>query len=450
VPALSSEPWPHQREGSAWLRERPRALLADEPGTGKSRTLLEAAVEPILIVAPAMVLDGGVWDDEVERWAPGADVTQVAYSSLTGREKTEAGGSRPVPHIKPAFRQRWGTVIADEAHYLKGRKTTWTQAFRELEADRVYQATGTPLPNWAKEAFVPAQLLWPEKVGPNLELGSYWRWAREWFNVLPTKYSPAEVFGLRSDRTWEQFHAEVFGDRFRQMLRDDVLDLPPLTIQPFKVKMGAEQRRAYNQLKRDFVTWLESGSEVVAWNQGALAVKLAKAATGLEILEEGAGASAKLDALAGLLRDRPRPTLVVAHFRDTVAACARVAESVGAEARILDGGTAKGARRANVRAFQSGALPVLCATVDTVSEGMTMVAADQVIRVERSWRPSRNEQVIRRIHRIGQERPCLVIDLITEGTVDQPMLRVLQQKTDEQVQALQRKDWLRILKGQAP
>ena len=56
---------PFQREGVDWLIHTLRALLADEPGLGKSAQLLKAAVEPVIIVAPAMVLESGTWDDEI-------------------------------------------------------------------------------------------------------------------------------------------------------------------------------------------------------------------------------------------------------------------------------------------------------------------------------------------------------------------------------------------------
>lgn len=434
--------WKHQTDGVDWLRDRNRALLADEPGLGKSAQLLLAAVEPVLVVAPAMVLDGGVWEDEIARWAPGLDVRCVPYSGLSDRRRTANGGTSPTGNIKPELNtHRWGTVIADEAHYLKGRKTKWTEAFEKLRADRIYLATGTPIPNWAKEAFIPARVLHPKDD----QFKHYWPWAREWFDCAPTRFSPMEVGKLRRDRTWEDFHAANFGGVFLQRLRDEVLDLPPLTVQTWHAKMGVAQAKVYKQLKEDFVAWLDSGEEIIAWNAAAQLVKLCKAATGLEVFEEGAGGSAKMDALEVLLRDRPRPTLVVGHFRATVAACARVAARVGVEARILDGGVSQAGRRDVVRAFQSGSLPVLCATIDTVGEGLTLVAADQVIRVERSWRPSSNEQVIRRLHRIGQTRPVTVIDLVTTNTVDERVLRVLSQKTDEQMRALGRAELRKLV-----
>ena len=67
--------YPHQIEARKWLSDsnRPRAMLADEAGCGKCRPLLESAIEPVLIVAPAMVINSGTWDDEIALWTPGID-----------------------------------------------------------------------------------------------------------------------------------------------------------------------------------------------------------------------------------------------------------------------------------------------------------------------------------------------------------------------------------------
>lgn len=438
----------HQVEGIAWLRSHDRALLADEPGLGKSRQALEAAVEPILVAAPAAILDSGTWDDEVAAWAPGADVTQVSYSSICQRrEKGRVQRDRhgfPIVELKPELRRRWGTVIADESHYLKGRKTSWTNAFFQFDTERMFLMTGTPIPNWAHEAFTTLQLLYPEEARPGRRLGSYWRWVNEWFQVSQSQWSQhgKEIGGLLESRTWDEFYQENWRDRMLLRLRDECLDLPPLTQSQYLAPMTTAQARVYRQLKQDFVSWLESGTEVVAWNSAAQLVKLCKAATGLEVLEPGAGESGKLNALRTILTDRPRPTLVVAHFRDTVAACERVAREVGASTRLVDGGVSKGGRLEAVRAFQRGNADVMCATLDTISEGMTLHqgGADQVVFVERSWRPSRNEQALRRLHRIGQTRPVQAINLVAPRTVDERVLRLLADKVDEQMSALGRKE----------
>jgi|ERR1700685_984695 len=440
----------HQVSGIEYLQTHPRALLADDPGLGKSVQALRAAVEPILVVAPAMILNGGVWDDETAKWAAGADVTQVAYSQLSGRERTAKGGSRPTGKLKTDYQQPWGTVILDEAHYVKGRKTSWTLATRQLKTERLIQLTGTPLPNWAHEAFTLLQLLYPEQAKPGGRLGSYWRWVETWFG-LGVQYGAGgkvvsdHVIGdLLPTTTWDLFRENNWGDRMLRRLRADCLDLPPLTESIIMCDMKPAQAKAYRELKRDFITWLDNGFEVGTWSQAGQAVKLAQCATGLEILDPREQCSDKLDKLQNLLEDRPLPTLVVGHFQRTAEACAARAQAVGATTMVVHGGTSPANRRTAVRAFQAGSLDVLCATVGVISEGLTMTAADQIIRVERCYRPSRNSQARDRIYRTGQERPVTCIDLVTRGTIDENMLPLLAAKTDNQMRALGDKE-LRML-----
>ena len=106
---MSDADFAYQEDGIEWLRRRVAAngtaYLGDEPGLGKTRQLLLASVEPVLWVAPALVLDSGTITDEVERWTPGLDVTQVPYSSLNARERTPKGGTRPINRLRPELRR---------------------------------------------------------------------------------------------------------------------------------------------------------------------------------------------------------------------------------------------------------------------------------------------------------------------------------------------------------
>lgn len=444
--------YPHQIEAREWLSDpsRPRAMLADEAGCGKCRPLLESAIEPVLVVAPAMVINSGTWDDEIALWTPDIDVTQVPYTSIAqratrGRVPRDYNGF-PMTPLKPEYQRRWGTVILDECHYIKGRKTSWSNAIKELNALNLMQDTGTPIPNWAHEAFIPLQVMWPDRARSGHELGSYWRWANEWFEVNEKVFkrgmAPSRQVGdLRKDRTWDEFREANWGDRFLRRLRVDVLkDLPPLTIQPWKVPMVGEQLKVYRRLKKDFVAWLDSGTEVAAWSNPALLVHLAKLSTGLEVLDPNYAGSptGKIKALGEILWSRARQTLVVAHFRDTVEACYRASKDVGKSAAVIHGGTSKQNVINAIRAFQRGEIDTLCASITMIAEGMTLHqgGADMVIRVERTATPSRNDQVIRRLHRIGQERPVFVVDLLTPGSYDTGQQKMLEGKTDQQVKAL--------------
>lgn len=419
--------------------------------------MLEAAIEPVLIVAPAMVLESGTWDDELAKWAPGMEATQVSYSSIAqrgtrGRVPRDFNGF-PMTPLKPEYRGHYGTVIEDECHYVKGRKTSWANALLDIDTDRLEMGTGTPIPNWAQESFMLLRALRPEDAKPGRPLGSYWRWAKQWFHVGNGRFGQREIGDLRDEEhvskcwecesmrpvTWEEFRIANWGDQMLRRLREDVLqDLPPLTVQRWRTPMSVDQKRVYKELKKNFVAWLDSGVEVSAWSEPGLLVKLAKLTTGLEVLDPTSKPSGKLKVLAEILSDRPRQTLVVAHFRDSVDACAATARSIGQRVGVVRGGLTSGERTQAIRAFQRGEIDTLCASVNTISEGMTLHqgGADMVIRAERSATPSKNEQVLRRLHRIGQERPVHCIDLVTPNSHDEKILAMLEAKTDQQMKAL--------------
>lgn len=443
-----SDLYPYQQAGVKWLEDRPRALLGDEPGVGKSAQLLKAAEGRTLVVAPAMVLDGGTWDDEHAKWAPDLDLTQVSYSSLNQRARTEKGGSTVLDDLRSEYTGHYDTVILDEAHYVKGRKTHWTRAVKQLRCDQMYLATGTPIPNWANELFVLLQLIWPERARPGQDFGSYWRWAKLWFNIY-------ELWGGMkvgkplddTDTGWLRFHQDNLGDRFLQRLRDDVQpDLPPLTTQRVMCPMTPAQARVYKSLKKDFIAFLENGSELIAWNTAAQTTQLAKCCTDLSLLNSSAKPRGKFDQLRWRLESQARPSLVAGHFRRTVNTAAEVAASLGLDAWVIHGGTPRAERRRIIERFKQGNVPVLCATIDTISEGLNLVAADTVHLIERSWRPSRNEQVIRRLHRLGQTRPVTVLEYVTPDTADEHMLRVLAGKTDQAMAALRPRELAQLLR----
>jgi SNF2 family DNA or RNA helicase len=452
---------PYQEEGLKFLRANPRAFLADEMGLGKSAQMILASEGKTLIIAPAMVLDGGTWREEIEKWCPGRadDVTCVPYTSLVQRDGRKVTRN-PKPEYNPS--KGWDTVILDEAHYLKGRKTSWTIALRPIlkRARRVIYATGTPMPNWAQEIFEVVQGLWPERARPGGEFGSYWRWAKQWFDCTPDviyvrgqEQEVPKVGGLLAcapeceERSpldpcehYMDFFQANLGERFLQRMRDDVLtDLPPLTVETVYTPMTPAQSRMYREVKRDFVTELGDGRLKVAWNSAAKNVLLDKVATGASILdpsEDPLKGSGKLQRLVFDLADRSRPTLVVAHFQASVDAARDVALGLGKSAESIHGGTSRPERRRIVEDFKAGRLDVLCGSLETIAEGLTLTAADMVIFLETSFKPSRNQQAMRRIHRMGQERPCTALDYITPDSVDENKRVLLATKTDQQIRVL--------------
>lgn len=448
----------HQQSAIEWISKVGRGLLADEPGLGKSRSAIESFDGGrVLVVAPSMVIVGGTWSDELGKWADHPDRFTVApYTRLNVRVRTGRGGTAPVKQVRPEYDQRWDALVVDEAHYIKGRDTSWTYAVDQLarQSGSVMALTGTPMPNWAHELFTVLKVLRPEEAKPGGQLGSYWRWVDAWFVQSPSRWNPrkTEIGGLLmcqghlecQDRPpsnpcdhWRIFVDFNFGGRFLRRLRDDVLDLPPITESRELTPMDATQKRMYKELRLDYLTHLENGEELVAWTPGSRHVMLDKITTSSWFMEmDGEPRGGKLERLRFDLEGRSAPTLVLAHYRDTVEACVRVAESVGASAAAVHGGVSNREKSRIVEEFKAGRLDVLVGSLETLAEGLTLTVADVVIFVEKSYKPSRNEQAMRRVHRMGQTRPVTVLDYVTPNSVDERKRVLLETKTDQQMRVL--------------
>lgn len=441
---------PYQVEGSAFLRKAGRAILADEAGLGKTNQLLLAAEGRTLIVSPAMLQD--VWEGEAELWCPDLDWTWVSYSSLCARAADKNGRlGKPTDQLRPEYRGEWDTVIFDEAHYLKGRKTLWTKAAESLRCEQAFMATGTPLVNWAHEIFKLLCLVFPDEAKPGKRLGSYWRWVGQWFDVQPGRWNPnqREVGDLHLGWTWEEF-GELNGltGHWLRRLRDDVLaDLPPLVQQAIKVRLTPEQATVYKRLKKDLYARIEeTGHEIISWSKGGVWTKLWKLTSGLEVEDPTVKSrGAKFQVLSDLLAERQHPTLVFCAFRESAERSAAVVRSLGKSVAVVSGAYPIAERRAAAKRFQTGEVEVLVGTLGTISEGLTLTAADTCIFMERDPRPSKNEQALRRIHRFGQTRPCLAIDLVAQGTVDERLTALLAEKTDHQMEAMTAFDAIQLV-----
>lgn len=417
-----------------------------------------AAEPPVLIVAPAML--AGTWASEIALWRPEwteDDWTWISYSSLCERVTAVAESgrktSKALDRAKWQIREtNWHTIVYDEAHYLKSRKAKWTKAALGLRSERVVMLTGTPIPNWSHELYVLLRILHGVK---DPDYRSYWRFIETWFSWWNPPWGDGrqrEIKGLKEGVTWEDFARGTGLDRLMlRRLRDDVLkDLPPLTEQTILVKMGTAQRKAYNDLKADYYTFVEeAGEEVAAFSDGGLYVKLAKATTGLPALldrPDMTKGSAKLDALKELVEEREgSPIVTFSHFRTTTACCAAIGAAAGRKVATIMGGMPQAERDEAVCAFQSGELDMLCGTFGTLSEGVTLTAADCCIMVEHPWRPSQLEQSMRRLHRLGQKRPVTVIHLVTENSLDQRILALLAAKQGQQLAALRAAEFASLL-----
>ncbi|KAL7784831.1 SNF2 family N-terminal domain-containing protein [Trichoderma ceciliae] len=82
---------------------------------------------------------------------------------------------------------------------------------------------------------------------------------------------------------------------------------------------------------------------------------------------------------------------------------------------------------------------ILLASLAVCSVGLNLVSADTVILSDSWWAPAIEDQAVDRVHRLGQTRETKIWRLIMEGTVEERVLDVQQEKRDLVTKAFQEK-----------
>jgi SNF2 family DNA or RNA helicase len=459
-------PRPYQVDGALMIGALGRALLFDDPGSGKTITtilgLLERAaagyqVAPVVVIAPASVVDP--WVEAWKTWAPdwrvntwrgtpehrrrlaartaGTAAHVVVSSYDTARMDAAKGG----PLDKLAAR----SVVVDECHLIKSSHAARSVAARRLakRADNFVALSGTPITHHPGD-------LWPtlEALAP-LAWPSGERWKARYCQTIPGDYS-AKVIGLNM-ATEQEMRTTLLGQHRRVAKADVLTQLPPKVYSVRTVELPPAYRKAYDEMENQMITQLPDGQELSVMSVLAQLTRLnqlASAAADIRVTtERGADGeerdhvevrlkapSWKVDALLEVLAERPgEPVVTFAPSRQLMMLAGELATKAGYQVGYVVGGQSMRERTETVEAFQKGKIDLLCVTTGAGGVGLTLTAARTVVFLQRPWSLVEASQAEDRLHRIGAEQhDCIeVVDIVASKTLDSRVRSVLREKAGQ-------------------
>ncbi|MGB0114668.1 MAG: DEAD/DEAH box helicase [Ilumatobacteraceae bacterium] len=434
----------YQRRALSWLQFLSRlglgACLADDMGLGKTATTLAHLVErpgPHLVVCPLSVVLN--WSQEAARFTPKLDVhvhhgTNRAQGLHSDDSLFDSDPERQVVITTYGLLPRdlehlgeidWSTVVLDEAQMVKNPNTKAARAVRSLRAGQKIALTGTPVENRLSE-------LWSilDAVNPGL-LGSLQKF-RERFGTPIERHGDAEA-AARLRKITQPFI-------LRRTKADKRLlpDLPDKIEQIAYAKLTREQATLYQQVVDQLLTDAEQTDGMKRRGLVLAALMRLKQicnhpAHALSDDSRLAGRSGKLtrfDELVTDLLDQGERALVFTQFREMGELLVRhVNEQFHFTAPFLHGGVSRTGRDRMVDAFQDGSgPPLLLVSLKAGGTGLNLTAASQVIHYDRWWNPAVEDQATDRAWRIGQERTVNVHKLVCEGTVEERIGAVIDDK----------------------
>ena len=399
---MKIKPYPYQEEGINFIHTHNYCIIGDEMGLGKTLQALAAAFETkkkTLIVCPAFLQ--GVWQNEIDKTIPGDfDYRIVSYSKLKKCEEDF----------------KWAEfVIADEIHYLKTPGAIRTQGFHyyidRYRPEFLVGLSGTPIKNRVTEFF---SLLLLMNKNPNHTNGgrlldeyrTYTRFCQFFSNQQIKVFNGRQVIQYEGVKNVPILKQLLKGKYLRRKAKD-VLDLPPIT--RIDVPSGA-------------VIQAEDAELFEAWDQ------FHKTKTNMSTAK-ATSARMKADFTAQYVNNLVAQGESVVVFTDHISAAGKLAELIKGSL-VITGGTPIDVRNTIVDKFNNLKVKVLIGTVGTTSMGYTLVAARHVIFNDLPWVPGDIAQAEKRIHRIGQDRPCFV-HRIFRSSIDKYIITTLTAKMEE-------------------
>jgi SNF2 family DNA or RNA helicase len=95
----------------------------------------------------------------------------------------------------------------------------------------------------------------------------------------------------------------------------------------------------------------------------------------------------------------------------------------------LRGSVEAGKRSRRIKTFNTGKkCRVCCASLLAGGTGIDLTGAQVVIHYDRWWNPAKEEQATARVHRMGQRHPVQVYKLVTTGTLEEKIHRLIEKK----------------------
>jgi superfamily II DNA or RNA helicase len=424
---------------------RGRVLLADEVGLGKTveagmvlkEYLLRGMVENVLVLTPASLV--GQWREELE-----TKFDIACATTHDARLRSDPEGfwnekrliaslplARRSEHAARLHARNFDLVIVDEAHHLRDRASQSYKLVDALNKRFLLLLSATPVQNDLTELYNVLTLLKP----------GIFKTLREFRTAHMTPGKPRQP---------------ADPERLRVLMRDAMvrntravvaLKLPRRHATTIRVEGSESERAAYQELTaavRRLAAEGAAGNRMALHHLlGAAGSSPAAAASATARFSArnadqpvwgalarrwaSAGNGGKEASLLDLLRRNPdEKKLVFVHYRDTLDHLAGLLTKEGISFARFEGSLSGPQKDAAIARFRADAQVLLC--TESGGEGRNIQFCNTLINFDLPWNPMAIEQRIGRIDRIGQQREVFVFNLVTRGTLEEQIIRLLDEK----------------------
>ena len=422
----------HQTETTDFILQNPRVLVTSDPGTGKTRSVLDAYAQRcagrMLVLAPLSILQAS-WGDDIEKFTPNLTYT-VAYA----RNRAKAFESDAQIIITNHDAAKWlaknqhvlngfDTLCIDEFTAFKNKDSQRSKAINKVAKlfDYRIAMSGTPNSNTICDIWHPTLL-----VDDGHRLGHRFYTFRS--NVCTPVFN-GFANEWRDKQDAELIVAAAIKDINIRYELEDCLDMPKQSYHTIKTQLSDAMMQAYKELAEDNVLWTGKAT-INAVHAGVLTKKLLQLCTGA-VYDENNNVVGFHEERYNLVMDlvEQRSHSLVAfnwtHERDYLI---QQAEKRKIKYAVIDGSVSAKVRKDVVDRMQAGQLQVVFAHPQSAGHGLTLTTATSVIWCSPTYNAEHYQQFNRRIYRAGQTKRTEVIHIAADNTWETDVYKKLNGK----------------------
>lgn len=456
---FKTEPYAHQLEALKRSHDKSNYAYFMEMGCGKSKVLIdniahlaaEGKIDTAVIVAPKGVYRN--WEvSEIPTHFPDSVPVEVFTWKATANKKeatkllegaksrghfrillanVEGFASGKLPKYVDAFVGGTTYLLAvDESTTIKNPRAKRTKALVKLGLKAKYKRilTGSPVTKSPLDLYSQCGFMDKKLLGHD----SYWSFQGRYAITRTQRmgnHSFQQVVGYRN---LEELSTKLDTFSYR-VTKDEALDLPEKIYTVRHVSLSDKQIEYYNSLKKMAVAVLEEGELVSASAAMTQLIRLQQILCGHIVTDDGELVdipNRRLPALLECVEEMTGKVIIWSRFRYDIKAIEEALRKAYGRDQVVTyyGDTSDEDRQAAIHNFQIGDCRFFVANPMTAGYGLTLTAATNVIYYANDFNLETRVQSEDRCHRIGQHHPVTYVDFVARGTVDEHIVKTLQNK----------------------
>ena len=221
----------------------------------------------------------------------------------------------------------------------------------------------------------------------------------------------------------------------QRVLKEDCLDLPEKTFVKHYVELTKEQKKVYEQMKKEAIAFLDGKMQSSATVMTQL-MRLHQITCGHFTADDGTIKDlpcSRLGELMDILEKIEGKTIIWSHYTHDVKRIIAEIKKVYGEDSVVDyyGATDTDSRSANIKKFQTDdKCRFFVGTTHTGGYGITLTAGSNMVYFSNGYDLEKRQQSEARIDRIGQTKKMTYIDIMAQDTIDERIVKALRNKVN--------------------